>query len=136
VLVVDTSPPALEFVSSEDAGRLVRVGAACPDHLVHTKRVALWIPFDPATDSPETLVERIRERAAGYRREYRSYFERFADRSATAADSDARVILIQPLGLIASGTTVQKPSLSRDPYLRAIEVMAGANASDAFVSLD
>ena len=29
---------------------LVTVGAPCPDHLVHTKRVPLWIPFDPATD--------------------------------------------------------------------------------------
>ena len=26
------------------------VGAACPDHLVHTKRVPLWIPFDPAAE--------------------------------------------------------------------------------------
>ena len=31
-------------------------GAACPDHLVHTKRVPLWIPFEPATDSIETLL--------------------------------------------------------------------------------
>ncbi len=136
VLIIDTSRPALEFVSSRDAERLVAVGAACPDHLVHTKRVPLWISFDPANDSQDTLAERIRQRAAEYRREYRSYFERFADRSATAADPDARVILIQHLGLIASGTTVQKASLSRDLYLRAIEVMAGANAIDEFVSLD
>jgi rhamnose utilization protein RhaD (predicted bifunctional aldolase and dehydrogenase) len=39
LLTVDTSPAAVEFVSSRDAAKLVTVGAACPDHLVHTKRV-------------------------------------------------------------------------------------------------
>src|SRR3712207_2282184 len=42
VLVVDTSPRALEFVSSRHAAGLTDIGAACPDHLVHTKRVPLW----------------------------------------------------------------------------------------------
>jgi len=41
VLVVDTSPRVLEFVGSRDAPELTTVGAACPDHLVHTKRVPL-----------------------------------------------------------------------------------------------
>ena len=47
---VDESPQALEFVSSRAAPELVTVGAPCPDHLVHTKRVPLWVPFDPAAD--------------------------------------------------------------------------------------
>src|SRR3954454_20474565 len=76
VLVVDTSPRALEFVSSRAAPELTDVGAACPDHLVHTKRVPLWIPFDPGSDGVETLIERIRERAAAFRDDYRAYVER------------------------------------------------------------
>ena len=59
ILVVDTSPRALELVSSADAAELVSVGAACPDHLVHTKRVPLWVSFDPELDDAETLVERL-----------------------------------------------------------------------------
>src|SRR5919205_161089 len=39
LLTVDTSDRALEFVTSADAERLVTVGAPCPDHLVHTKRL-------------------------------------------------------------------------------------------------
>src|SRR4051794_15516261 len=60
VLVVDTSPRVQEFVGSADAEALTRVGAACPDHLVHTKRVPLWIPYDPGTDDATALSERIR----------------------------------------------------------------------------
>ena len=63
VLVVDTSERALQFVGSAGAADLVTVGAACPDHLVHTKRLPLWIPFDPARDDTDTLVARIGERA-------------------------------------------------------------------------
>ena len=55
------------------------VGAPCPDHLVHTKRVPLWIPFDPETDDADALRARIAERAAGFRDDYRAYVEEFGD---------------------------------------------------------
>ncbi len=134
VLVADTSAPVLEFVRSRDAGALTDVGAACPDHLVHTKRVPLWIPFDPGSDDAEALAERIRERAGAYRDEYRAYFERHAD-DEEIGDPDARVILIQHVGLVAAGTTTKNARLSRDLYHRAIEVMAGAHALGGFTSL-
>jgi NAD(P)-dependent dehydrogenase (short-subunit alcohol dehydrogenase family) len=108
----------------------VTVGAACPDHLVHTKRVPLWIPFDPASEDGETLVDRIRERAAVYRDEYLAYA------GEDPADPDARVVLIQNVGLVAVAPTTKPAKLSRDLYHRAIEVMAGAHALGGFVSLD
>jgi rhamnulose-1-phosphate aldolase/alcohol dehydrogenase len=136
VLVVDTSPRALEFVSSRAAADLTSVGAACPDHLVHTKRVPLWIPFDPGSEDGATLIARVRERAAAFRDEYRAYVERHADHSTVPADPDARVVLIQHVGLIGVGTSTKAAQLSRDLYHRAIEVMAGAHALGGFVSLD
>jgi rhamnulose-1-phosphate aldolase/alcohol dehydrogenase len=132
VLVVDTSPRALEFVSSVQAEALVTVGAPCPDHLVHTKRVPLWIPYDPDRDDVETLRERIAERAGDYRSAYREY----AAEAETPADPDARIVLVQGLGLVASGTTTKAARIARDLYHRAIEVMAGAQALGEFVSLD
>ena len=132
VLVVDTSPRALELVCSRAAPELVTVGAACPDHLVHTKRVPLWIPFDPAGEDAGVLVERIRERAAAFRDDYRAY----VGDDAEPADPDARVVLIQHVGLIGVGPTPKAARLSRDLYHRAIEVMAGAHALGGFVSLD
>jgi rhamnulose-1-phosphate aldolase/alcohol dehydrogenase len=124
LLVVDTSPRVREFVSSPVAPELVTVGAACPDHLVHTKRLPLWIPFDP---DPDVLIERIRERAAAYRDDYRAYGD---------ADPDARVVLIQNVGLVGVGPTTKAATLSRDLYHRAIQVMTGAHALGGFVSLD
>ena len=135
VLTVDASPRTLEFVSSAQAPELTSVGAACPDHLVHTKRVPLWIPFDPTGEDAAVLGQRVRELAARYREDYRGYVARFADETTVPGDPDARVVLIQHLGLVSVGTTPKASRLSRDLYHRAIEVMAGAQALGGFVSL-
>jgi rhamnulose-1-phosphate aldolase/alcohol dehydrogenase len=136
VLTVDTSERALEFVSSADAETLVTVGAPCPDHLVHTKRLPLWIPYDADRDDAEALRRRIAERAEAYRADYRAYFEAHAGGGDVPGDPDARIVLVQGLGLVAAGTTPKASRISRDLYHRAIEVMAGARALDEFVSLD
>ena len=112
------------------------VGAGCPDHLVHTKRVPMWVPFDPASEGTDTLVQRIRERAAAFRDDYRAYVERYRDASTKPADPDARVVLIQHVGLVGVGASPKAARLSRDLYHRAIEVMAGSHALGGFVSLD
>src|ERR687896_1684203 len=135
VLVVDTSPRAVEFVSSRDAAELVSVGAACPDHLVHTKRLPLWVPFDPEREDAATLVGRVRTLAARYRGDYRGYVERNRDGGTEPADPDARIVLVQNVGLIGVGTSPREALLSRDLYHRAIEVMAGAHAPRGFHSL-
>jgi rhamnulose-1-phosphate aldolase/alcohol dehydrogenase len=135
LLTVDSSEPVLELVSSARGERLAQIGAACPDHLVHTKQLPLWIPFDPARDDAAALGDRIRERAGAYREEYRLYFEAHAGGQDVAADPNPRVVLIQHLGLVAAGPTVKASWLSRDLYLRAIEVIAGAEALGGFTSL-
>ncbi|WP_445151970.1 bifunctional aldolase/short-chain dehydrogenase [Baekduia sp. Peel2402] len=136
LLTVDTSAAAVEFVSSRDAAKLVTVGAACPDHLVHTKRVPMWVSYDPANDSTADLIARIRERAEAFRVDYREYVAKFGDATTVPADPDARVVLIQHVGLVSVGATTKASKLARDLYHRAIEVMAGAEALGEFVSLD
>jgi rhamnulose-1-phosphate aldolase/alcohol dehydrogenase len=136
VLTVDTSDRALEFVSSVQAEQLVTVGAPCPDHLVHTKRLPLWIPYDPESDDAESLRARIAERADAYRAGYKAYFEANAGEGDVPGDPDARIVLVQGLGLVSTGTTTKLSKVSRDLYHRAIEVMAGAEALGEFVSLD
>ncbi|HEX6024306.1 MAG TPA: bifunctional rhamnulose-1-phosphate aldolase/short-chain dehydrogenase [Solirubrobacter sp.] len=127
VLTVDTSERVMEFVCSEQASRLVTVGAPCPDHLVHTKRLPLWIP--------RSETHRIAELAQAYRDDYRAYFEANAD-GDEPGDPDARIVLVEGMGMVAAGTTVKASKISRDLYHRAIEVMAGAEALGGFVSLD
>ena len=127
---VDTSARVVEFVSAVDAERLAGVGAPCPDHLVHTKRLPLWIPHDPDADSAHALRARIAERTERHRAGYRAYVERHGDETTNVADADPRIVLVQHLGLIAAS------EVARDLYHRAIEVMAGADALGRFVSLD
>jgi rhamnulose-1-phosphate aldolase/alcohol dehydrogenase len=134
VLTADTSARVVQFVSSEQAQRLVTVGAPCPDHLVHTKRLPLWIAYDPDVDDANALRTRIAERAETFRVDYRAYFEAHADGEA-AADPDPRIVLVQHVGLVGVGTTPRKSALARDLYHRAIEVMAGAQALGGFASL-
>ncbi len=136
VLTVDTSARAREFVSSAEAQALVKVGAPCPDHLVHTKRLPLWIPYNPEIDDADALRARITERAEAYRVAYREYFKAHAGEGDTPGDPDARIVLIQGVGLVSAGTTTKLSKISRDLYHRAIEVMAGAQALGEFVSLD
>src|SRR5919112_1404240 len=47
-----------------------------------------------------------------------------------------RIVLIQHLGLVSTGTTTKTSKIARDLYRRAIEVMAGAHALGEFVSLN
>ena len=96
----------------------------------------LWIPFDPSTEDAAALRERVRERAAAFRDEYRAYVERHADATTEPADPDARVVLIQHVGLVGVAPAPKNARLSRDLYHRAIEVMAGAHALGGFTSLD
>src|SRR5262249_46445115 len=103
--------------------------------LVHTKRLPLWVPFDPESESAEQLAERIPELAAAYRAEYDAYFQRNAGMNDRRADADANVVLVQNVGMIGGGKSTAAASLARDLYLRAIEVMAGAHGLGGFVSL-
>ncbi len=135
LLISDISSPVLELVDSRDGAAAATVGAACPDHLVHTKRVPMWVAYDPGHDDVERLRERIAAGAAEYREDYRAYFARNAGEGDQISDPDPRVILIEHVGLVAAGTTLKAATISRDLYHRAIEVMAGAGAVSEFVSL-
>lgn len=145
ILVVDTSESVMRFVSDPDSERLSQVGAACPDHLVHTKMQPLWVPFDPGNEDAVQLTARVSELVARYRDEYASYYDRQTDghvppdggtpEEFPMDDPNPRVVLIQGLGLIGVGRNRKLAKLSRDLYLRAIEVISGASALGGFVSL-
>jgi rhamnose utilization protein RhaD (predicted bifunctional aldolase and dehydrogenase) len=88
LLITDLSAPVRELADSAQGAEICTVGAACPDHLVHTKRVPMWVPYDPASDSVEVLCDRIGEAASAYRAEYREYFERRRGADDVISDAD------------------------------------------------
>ncbi len=135
VLQLDVSEAVSELVCSRDAPQLTQVGAACPDHLVHTKRVPLWIDYDPAHDDAAALAARVAEGAERYRAGYRDYVAAHAADGDVPADPDPRVVLIAGVGMVGAGTSVKAARLSLDLYRRAIEVMGGAQALGGFTSL-
>jgi rhamnulose-1-phosphate aldolase/alcohol dehydrogenase len=136
VLLVDVSDSVCELVDSEQGAEIATVGAACPDHLVHTKRLPMWVRYDPASDTVEELRARLSEGAAEYRRHYEAYFgQHTAGDADVIADPDPRVVLIENVGMVTVGQTPKAARISRDLYHRAIEVMAGASAVSQFVSL-
>ena len=90
----------------ERRARARQVGAPCPDHLVHTKRVPLWVPFDPRVDDAEALAKRIARASprTSARPIARTSRVRAGDRRPM--DPDARVVLVQHLGLVGVGPTL------------------------------
>jgi rhamnulose-1-phosphate aldolase/alcohol dehydrogenase len=133
VVRFDDSPAVLEFVGGADAEALAAQGAACPDHLVHTKRVPLFIPWD----GRESLKLRAAasEGMARYAQDYRAYFAAHAAEGDTMFNPTPRVILVPGLGMFTTGKDVTGAQVSADLYHRAISVIGGATALDSFESL-
>jgi rhamnose utilization protein RhaD (predicted bifunctional aldolase and dehydrogenase) len=135
ILQPDTSAAVLEFISGAEAPQLSQVGAACPDHLVHTRRRPVWVAFDAGTDDAEALRERIVQRIGEWQEQEIEFFERYRT-DERLGDPSPRVILIQGVGLVSVGRTLKAARIARDLYHRAISVMRAASALGGFVSLD
>ena len=135
ILQVDTSREIVEFACGAESPELSQVGAACPDHLVHTRRRPVFVPFDPATDDAQALRERALRAVADWQREEVEYFERHRTEESFG-DPSPRVIIVQGVGLMSVGRTVKAARLARDLYHRAGSVMRVASALGGFVSLD
>ncbi len=132
----DESEAVLEFVNSVDAEELAQVGAACPDHLVHTKRVPLFINWDPSTKDVDSLIEAIKSGVQDYEKEYEAYFNRNKSEGDEMSEPAPRVILIPGVGMINTGKTWFTAKISEGLYHRAISVMRGSTALGNFVSLN
>ncbi|MFS0781250.1 bifunctional aldolase/short-chain dehydrogenase [Bacillus sp. 1P06AnD] len=136
ILTYDRGEDVLEFVNSRDATELSQVGAACPDHLVHTKRVPLFIDWDPQTQNAEALIESIQSGVEGFKEQYVAYFERNKNEGDQMFEPAPRVILIPGLGMVNTGKDAANSKVSGALYHRAISVMKGTTVLGKFVSLN
>ncbi|TSA88057.1 bifunctional aldolase/short-chain dehydrogenase [Deinococcus detaillensis] len=134
ILEVDTSPNIMEFVNSNAAAELSQVGAACPDHLVHTKRVPLYLNWTPE-QGVEALIQAAKDGVAGFKTEYAEYFDGNKSAGDVMFAPSPRVVLIPGLGMVTSGPDAQGADVSRQLYTRAIQVMKSASSLSGFVSL-
>jgi rhamnulose-1-phosphate aldolase/alcohol dehydrogenase len=147
ILRFEDSEDVLTFASSQDAPRLTKIGAACPDHLVHTKPWPLLVEWTPNQDVA-ALVEALRTGVAAYVTRYHHYLEANVHQdldpgaatpvyrtSDAAADPHPRVILIPGVGMFSTGKDAMMADVSAQLYHRAIAVMRGAEACGGFISL-
>jgi len=147
ILRFEDGDDVLTFVGSQDAARLTQIGAACPDHLVHTKPWALLVDWSPEQDVAALEVA-LRAGVAAYVVKYEAYRDANAEqdldpdaaqpvlRAADAAsDPHPRVVLIPGVGMFTTGKDSIMADVSAQLYHRAIAVMRGAEACGGFVSL-
>ncbi len=125
----DGSEDALTFANSKWAGDLCGLGTSCPDHFLRTRISPMFVPWDPATDAPAKIRERIDERIGRYRRDYADYYKAFAEPASPALrDSNPSVVVVPGLGLFGFGKDKREARITTEFFVNAIHVMAGANA--------
>ena len=147
ILRFEDGDDALTFANSQDAPRLTKIGAACPDHLVHTKPWPLLVDWMPGQDG-EALAASLRAGVTAYVANYRRYLEANERQnldpdaaapvyraSDAASDPHPRVILIPGVGMFTTGKDAMMADVSAQLYHRAIAVMRGAEACGGFISL-
>jgi rhamnulose-1-phosphate aldolase/alcohol dehydrogenase len=135
VLQVDDSPEVLAFTGSAGADILSQVGAACPDHLVHTKRQPLFVDWRPE-EGEQALSTRLAAGVETFVATYTAYFAACSHAGDKIGDPYPRVILIPGVGMVTTGADAQAADVSRQLYQRAIQVMQGSQSLSQFVSLD
>ncbi|MCA0754733.1 bifunctional aldolase/short-chain dehydrogenase [Paenibacillus sp. N4] len=135
ILSFDDQEDVLAFVSGHNSPKLSQVGAACPDHLVHTKVVPLFIDWTPNADDVEGLKQKLAAGIAAYKEEYKAYFDRNKNEGDVMFEAAPRVILIPGIGMINTGKSWAMSQVSGALYHRAIAVMRGATTLGDFVSL-
>jgi rhamnulose-1-phosphate aldolase/alcohol dehydrogenase len=135
LLTYDRGDDVLQFVNSHNAPELSQIGAACPDHLVHTKMTPLYVEWDPQTKDVEALISAIKEGVESFKTSYKEYFERNKNEGDKMFEPAPRVILIPGLGMVNTGKDVNNSRVSGALYHRAIAVMRGSTTLGNFVSL-
>ncbi|MEC1634732.1 bifunctional aldolase/short-chain dehydrogenase [Bacillus mojavensis] len=136
ILSYDDHEEVLEFVNSVQAPELSQIGAACPDHLVHTKRVPLYIEWNPETQDAQELEDMLKSGIERFKAEYQAYFARNQQEGDQIFESAPRVILIPGIGMVNTGKSLAMSKVSGALYQRAIAVMKGSTSLGQFVSLN
>ncbi len=134
ILQGDDAPEVLDFVGTEGVGQFSQVGAACPDHLVHTKRLPLLVDWRPA-EGAGALAEKLSSGVRAYAEDYAAYFEQYRQPDDVMMDPFPRIILIPGVGMVTAGADALAADVSNQLYHRAISVIGGSMAVGEFSSL-
>jgi len=121
----------MRFVNSARGKALAWQGTSCPDHFLRSKVRPLWVDWDPATGTPESLRNAIRQGMEAYSHDYAEYYEanKLPD-SPAIRSSTPSVVLVPGVGMFTFGRSKSEARITGEFYVNAINVMAGATAMD------
>lgn len=126
----------LRFVNSQDAARLAELGTSCPDHFLRTKIKPLYVDWNPQNEDAAALKLKLAAGLEAYRKDYSTYYGICKHANSPAQrDPNPTVVLIPGIGMIAWGKDKSESRVTAEFYNCAVEVMRGAEAIDAYVSL-
>ncbi|HWB37435.1 MAG TPA: bifunctional rhamnulose-1-phosphate aldolase/short-chain dehydrogenase, partial [Rugosimonospora sp.] len=126
------SVEVLDFLARREHPRLAALGTSCPDHFLRTKVRPLVLDL-PATAPLERVVERLRELHAQYRTDYEAYYHRHATAESPAMrGADPAIVLVPGVGMFSFGATKQTARVAGEFYVNAINVMRGAEALSTY----
>ena len=123
IVLLDDSEATLKFVGTAAAKTVSQMGMACPCHLIHTKRLPLFVDWDG--ESVDQLKIALREGLAAYHARYKDYFEteRKENSRLNMADPNPRLVLVPRLGMLCIGADATNADIARQLYQRSMAVM-------------
>ncbi len=128
----------LQFINSNDLGKLAPLGTSCPDHFLRTKISPLVLNLAPDDDISNTSAvrERIAPLFTDYRKMYADYYNNCKHPNSPAMrDANPVVILYSGVGMFTFAKDKQTARVAAEFYINAINVMRGAEAVSEYTSL-
>jgi len=128
----------LQFINSNDLGRLAPMGTSCPDHFLRTKISPLVLNLQPADDTSdaEEIKKKLEPQFEEYRRMYTAYYESCKHPDSPAIRDANPVVIIYPgVGMFTFAKDKQTARVAAEFYTNAINVMRGAEAISEYTSL-
>jgi rhamnulose-1-phosphate aldolase/alcohol dehydrogenase len=128
----------LEFINSNDLGRLAPMGTSCPDHFLRTKISPLVLNLSPDENVSDTKAvrEKITSLFEAYRKMYSDYYDVCKHHNSPAIrDANPVIILYPGVGMFSFAKDKQTARVAAEFYTNAINVMKGAEAVSEYTSL-
>jgi rhamnulose-1-phosphate aldolase/alcohol dehydrogenase len=145
VLLYDNSQEVLSFLAQTEAPAMLHAGAATPDHMLNTKRAALWIDLPSQWDGQRVGIDEIRayleQHLAAYvednRRRVAAHYDAnlLSMNEAVKVNDLPRVIVMPGVGMWTAGKDMRAATVAADIQHHTFRIMAGARALGGYVSL-
>ena len=131
----DDSDVVLGFLASNKAAELAALGTSCPDHFLRTKVRPMLLDLPPSAPLDQ-VNERLAQLHAGYREEYRAYYDRYATpKTPPMRGADPAIVLVPGVGMFSFGADKQTARVAGEFYVNAINVMRGAESVSRYAPI-